>query len=1402
MSSSNEINVSNTTQSGHTGSALGVPTLGSARSVPTGTEIAQSQPTPVLPIEKRNIGGYVRDVEDSDSDSLDTVDVTIAGYGNTTREKELTIRQGIKYYKVYEDECLVGILLEDETFIEISKLGDYFSSLPKADKREDLISSERHELSTSEDFITMQNQKRTGSEKFVEILRTHIQNPNKSTAEDGTGICGQGWKEIEQEINISVLKQKITGSMPEKEDSYFPMDNLSKVKEHLESTNGKLNLDGNCKKAIALLLREEPLSSSATKKDKIAWNRRESTRLGSWDRHCTVLEKAVKKHLPDLKQCKGELTDETHNWLKSLITTTNDTMTSGDKIKIEAIIKKVNQQFSSIDNYSFDNKDPSIEQLKEESESESDSEFESDSESDSDEIPVGTMFECIVDGKTKMMPKRYFWTKAYSKENKEVEVDVDTTSREAEDKKDSTTSKFHPKSSVDAFKKDMSEMVINEVTICYLMHVFKRRSFDMKSCNEFLEISYIEIFVLACKYLEKETGYVKDLIQFFFDEIGYNINECVFKIATKYPYTVQKQMLGRTNSPITLLPEQIEFIKNLENELELFSRGDSEGKRLHFCGSTFGGGKTSMASIVADLSSSKYPNITVCLVVPTKQVAHTFGKCMLRPYYSLRWNEDNFAELIASHESCAPKYTEYTLGNKQIPRTFRFGDELRNVDMNIVEKFKMLTDFNPAEFKDTDDNGTMWQNNSCLKRIVKGTLVIPRKGIDGSTLEDHPYSSDDRSGFIKKANWHDGRRQYPKPKVIISDIGSAVHLRDNLESFEKEMGMKVYFVLDENVACFDAKVSPDKNRMMKALVDFYSNPPKAMTIMSASLTSKGVKENHYFKDFTLIESPPVKGTNSFAQLMVEGKSVNPFNGLSIDGFNDSIEQWNSNCLRCFTPQMIWKIREEFKEQFSNVGIKEITSTDLSNPIQFLDFVHKLVNATKQFTDCDKGNLIRFFPDCSVEQPTKDDKKMIIATGKFDEVIMKALGETAITRDRIDYEVERTKEEMTSYIKVLKKNLANSSSKPTSTRNMSMQDKLSRTADAIDSTKQEIHDIEQQILIDDFPIMLETSLGTVTLSHGWRNLWLANKQKDEFGDKQLALATCGVKGLHFQGDDNKIVFWASRTSYPNGIHGEASTIDTVTKNVVVDISHMYGLNDHTIKYVVIDDPDKILGIDTLLQGIARACRSKDKNPIAVADIDEHTLGLFKYNGSSSLQKLDSYRQEEKFIPVKELFCVLNARKQALAEEVRLVRDVAKRAKEEQEAKIEAIAKAKAAKELAVNQAKIASARADKDAGWSTAHAKSAGAAPREQDRKTKNPPQCRFGNRCNNHKCTFSHDAVVPRPSQPCHFFFTRNGCNNGGRCTFTHSAIAPNGSVTTQLCLSYQKGTCKDSNCTRYHKDR
>ena len=142
------------------------------------------------------------------------------------------------------------------------------------------------------------------------------------------------------------------------------------------------------------------------------------------------------------------------------------------------------------------------------------------------------------------------------------------------------------------------------------------------------------------------------------------------------------------------------------------------------------------------------------------------------------------------------------------------------------------------------------------------------------------------------------------------------------------------------------------------------------------------------------------------------------------------------------------------------------------------------------------------------------------------------------------------------------------------------------------------------------------------------------------------------------------------------------------------------------------------------------------------------------------------------------------------------------KEEQEAKIEAIAKAKAAKELAVNQAKIASARADKDAGWSTAHAKSAGAAPREQDRKTKNPPQCRFGNRCNNHKCTFSHDAVAPRPSQPCHFFFTRNGCNNGGRCTFTHSAIAPNGSVTTQLCLSYQKGTCKDSNCTRYHKDR
>ena len=50
---------------------------------------------------------------------------------------------------------------------------------------------------------------------------------------------------------------------------------------------------------------------------------------------------------------------------------------------------------------------------------------------------------------------------------------------------------------------------------------------------------------------------------------------------------------------------------------------------------------------------------------------------------------------------------------------------------------------------------------------------------------------------------------------------------------------------------------------------------------------------------------------------------------------------------------------------------------------------------------------------------------------------------------------------------------------------------------------------------------------------------------------------------FQGDENKIVFWASRTSYPNGIREEASTIDTVTKNY--DIIDTDIVNNYTVIY---------------------------------------------------------------------------------------------------------------------------------------------------------------------------------------------------------------------------------------------
>ncbi len=1400
---------------------------------------------------------------DSDSEEPEYIDITIDGYINTTKENELREYQGTSFNRIFQDDDYIGIITKDNSFVEKSKIEEFFRSMNGQNYENlassgnaapegysgNIISHERHVVATIEDFMKIQDQQKVSNsttDKFVNHVREYLNDPNIITTASGEGICGVPYKDILMEIYISVLKSNSPVGPTKR--SYFPLDfgndNFSQdVKKYLEEINGKVNLTGDQQKVISLLSPIAHLSENANNKEKLKRKNEEVKRKNAWDRNVINLSKAFKSKtdketLKAIKDSKGDLNEDQINWLNSLLSTDSQGLTSGDKIKIQQYIIEATRQFSSIDNFSFDNKHKSID-CKSNFVDDLDSDNESDDESVEDlDFVMSSVktIECIVNGELKTMPKRYFWTKDYAKENIDP---VDNTTEETSNKSETNNTKFVPYESIEGLKQGLSKLKINSVLLCYLMHRWSACSFNRDHFDKYLEVCYLEIFMLGKKYLARETGFVRDLIQYFFDNIGFDDDYCHSLITNRYQYIVQKQMLERASKSVRMYDEQLVFVNNLKKEIEMFSRGPTDEKRLHFCGSTFGGGKTCMATAVADHLSNKHKNVTIVVVLPSKQLVLDFTKHVTSPFYITRLNEGGFVEIIAPHENVAPMYTETTRSNKQFSKVIKYADQLRNMDIPFLEKMKMIQDFNPKSFNDPDENEHLWKNNSCLKEIIQAKLNIPRTGIDGSTLEPHPYSTfkeydgqsvaKDRSGFVKKASWHQGRERYADPNILFSDIGSAIHLKNNLDGWKSEFGKDVYFIIDECVACCDTGVDPEYNRMMKAFTEFYSDPPKAMTIMSASLTSEDVKRNYYFKDFEHIESPPVKGTNSFAHLEINGKPVNPLNGLNLESFNESISHWNSNCLRCFTPQMIWSIFNRFKKQFIQNGIEKITSTDLFNPIMFLDLVDRIIKATTRFNDTDKKNLIRYIPNYKADIPNSDDKKLIIASGKLDEVVLRALGDTAITRDRIESEIRNEQARRRIDLAALKKNLANNSTKISSGRNLTEQQKSERSEDAIKNAQDEIHDLEKRISSEDFDITLETSLGKVTLSSGWRSEWLSRKQAGEFCDKQISLATCGIKGLHFQGDENKIVFWASRTSYPHGRHKPelAARIDTVTNNVVVDISHMYGLNDHSIRYVKIDDPEQILGIDTLLQGIARACRSKEKNPIAVAEINWNILNLFKYNGNSSLSRLDSYRQEEKFIVEKEKFCVLARIEKDRKEEEIHKRLIERQRREEQERAYE---QAKLARETAERESRIARENEERRSRHSTmawsnvSRSNQSMKQPRTQAVVTGTTSsedgwvQAQRVSRSSASSMTSQNNGATRdrssnrgngyrgnRPPQPCRWFFglmpgqKGRGCRHGDQCRFSHSAVAPNGSSTTRLCFRYMNGTCNSPNCNMYH---
>ena len=1003
-----------------------------------------------------------------------------------------------------------------------------------------------------------------------------------------------------------------------------------------------------------------------------------------------------------LEQSNKTLDEDTKSWLKNFSNEKGSTINNKEKMIIDNIATKTDSRYISILSWNFENKNVT------------------------EKKPVDT----------NSGGGRSLYTKG-STEPEPVPVKLPSTP-----KVNNRVVKMFPRvDNFDSYTNNMGKLYIDKYTLTYLLYNWCNSKYDKNSGNIFLRINYYELFLQTMKILDSEdpNSPISKLLKQLSIKAGFDIDHDSRTIFLEFPHIIQSPYLGRNDEGIRLKDVQKSFIQKLRNHI-MTPEPQTGLKNLFVWNQSFGGGKTTCTVGTVD-SLSCHIDTAIAIVLPSKATAMSFSQLCINPYYLVKWNDEGqYPELIAPHEKTCPTYSK---GKRTY--TIRLCDKFRFEKMTLAEKLHIIMNFKPGVGSE--------------EALRKGNFVIPMTDIHGRKLDDYEYSKDHNDKEVYyNVTWHNGRKEYAPCKIFFMDYASAVHARDNIDTIERVIGMPVKFIVDECVAAMDTQVDQSNNPMFQTLADLYKIP-KDMVLLSASLNKNELLKNHYFAtthNITMSETEDV--TNSFAQLIVDGKPVSPFNGLKLDTFNQSIDKWTTNCIRCFTPKIVRLILDRFPSEFSDLKFNGPLPKDIISIKSYLEYVKRMIEIVKEFNDESKQALINFVPTFPIER-SGDDKELILTSGNLAQVILSKLKETCVTTDRIERAIKER--EVLLRFEIQEEKKKQSLLKAKKPQDMSEQDKCEL------ENLRDVGYLEKILKTHDFDITIETCLGKVTINKCWRDKWISILTKE-----QLAVATCGIDGLEFK-DQN--TYYASKTTYPNGPYDEPALIRHVSDNIVCDIEHCYGLNDHTIKHVSINDPSHIMGIDTVLQGIARAGRQNNKNPVCTAEISSHTLGLFDFCGSSSLDVLEKEEQVDVIIPKMELWCDIHRRQKEIEEKERQERvkkyqefikrkeDFEKRFKPKQPTNQCSATGGGGVSEINSNNQPVNTTikrgvcKFFRDTGY------------------------CKKGNQCD-----FSHDLVLCQvvSSQPtandkkykgiCSYFRDRGYCRKGDQCDFSHDLTQSN----------------------------
>ena len=748
-------------------------------------------------------------------------------------------------------------------------------------------------------------------------------------------------------------------------------------------------------------------------------------------------------------------------------------------------------------------------------------------------------------------------------------------------------------------------------TLLYFYLVFNRKDKSGKSPRdkvsnenpELLDLIVSELSIYATKQLEVENSPFKT----FFERISSNFdNEKMKCTMTKYPQIIQKQWFGREdslrNTNVSFRKGQKEIVSRLCELFEDFKKGELN-KKIFINTNTFATGKTDSTIVtVSKLLLKANMSLPTCHVegnavdrqlavisVPSKSLLMDFlQNCLSVTTWFMTWNDKTETVEVSLPWTIAkvPHYT--TNGRNEFPAT---DDDFKTLCSN--EKTTLLEKFEKILNKVWDPKDIRYFKDWCT------------------------YDSCD--------DIDSNQRKNPLPSLIMADPKSLSEINSIRDTLKSKFGFNMFGVIDEFLATSDTSIPKERNGIAKSMRSYFSNPPGLTIAMSASANPNDLKKSTIFKDAEVAEL--VSGTNSFCQLLVDGNTVSPLNGLTVDCFDDAVTNWNQTDLRTFTPDYIWNLTKFLTDE-SVDNFEKIKPSDLFGPVEFLDYVKRLVLSFKNFTDNQKQKVISFKP--SLEFTTDKRNQLQLTSSDLFSTILEKMGDSAITRELFWKMVEKKLNSLEIEGNELKSNIdftrgqISNSSKSDNGIDSSAIAKLEEDEERLEQIGAQIErGIPDTLEINSF-------FGTVSVNHHWIETWGELKENDrKLSDKSFSVALSGIDGLKDFPDsgETKNLTYACGDWFltENGklSFDKVASIRFRTNVSLFDIRRMYGLNINGLKDVVVYDDKSIIGADTLKQAIARGGRDPTRNPISTASIPSHTLDLFGSKKRSSVDELDRF-----------------------------------------------------------------------------------------------------------------------------------------------------------------------------------